>query len=78
MRKLIFTKSLMRNLILFEMYVNLESKTSEQKKGSEKERDERLRDEYHEQDGNCAENVSNGEEFRELIFIIDEIEMQNN
>lgn len=37
-----------------------------------------MRDEYHEQDRNSWENMGDGEEFRQLVFVVDQVEVDND
>jgi len=59
------------------MDVNLKSKTCEKRKCCKEERDKRMRDEYHEQDRNCGENVSDGKEFGQLVSVVDQVKMDD-
>lgn len=77
-RELIHTKGLMSNLILPVMDVNLKRKTCEKRKCRKEERDKRMRDEYHEQDRNCGENVSDGKEFGQLVSVVDQVKMDDD
>lgn len=68
----------MCNLVFSDMNVDFEGKTSKKGEDCEKERDKRMRDEDHEKNAESGENVRESWEFRKLIFIFDEIEMENN